>query len=116
MNNKFFFLIVILALSAVFGTGCNAEGHDNLVEISRERQCRANMNTLCTDMANIRDAIGYWIDDQDEIDEYARRSRPLVCPVTGEAYTIDLKEDGYVISCPCGHGSIDTGRRSWTGD
>jgi hypothetical protein len=102
-------LLVLISIS-----GCD-ENSQSLLEISRERQCRANMNTLCTDQANYCDAVGHWAGTNEELDQYARRTRSLTCPVTEELYIIELKDDGYEIRCPGGHGSIDTGCRSWTG-
>lgn len=108
--------LLLLCLMFMLG-GCSRESSAELLNISKERQCRANMNTLCTDQANYRDAMGHWAGTNEELDRYARRPRSLTCPGTGEDYVIDLKEDGgYIITCPAGHGSIDTGSRSWTVD
>lgn len=105
---------LVCLLMAMLLSGCDGDSQ-SLLEISRERQCRANMNTLCTDQANYRDAVGHWAATNEELDQYARRPRSLTCPVTEEPYIIELVDDGYVIRCPGGHGSIVTGRRSWTG-
>ncbi len=108
-------LIIVAAILCLISlSGCSDDSR-SLMEISRERQCRANMNILCTDQANYRDAIGHWAGTNEELDQYTRRSHPLTCPVTEEQYLIELVDDGYVIRCPGGHGSIVTGRRSWTG-
>lgn len=108
--------LLALSLILMFG-GCSRESSAELLNFSRERQCRANMNTLATDQANYRDAMGFWADSNEDLDRYARRPRPLTCPSTREEYTIELKEEGgYTIRCPGNHGSIDTGRRSWTGN
>ncbi|OPL19502.1 MAG: hypothetical protein AVO35_10085 [Candidatus Aegiribacteria sp. MLS_C] len=104
--------ILFLSIVPAF-LGCSG-GEGGIVEVSRERQCRANMNTLCTDQANYRDATGRWAGTNEELDRYARRTRPLTCPVSDEQYIIELRDDGYIVRCPCGHGSVDTGRRSWT--
>ena len=74
------------------------------------------MNILCTDQANYCDTNGEWAATIEQLDEYTGRSQPLTCPESGEAYIIELSDSGYVISCPDGHGSINTGRRSWTGE
>ena len=73
------------------------------------------MNTLCTDQANYCDANSEWASDIEQLDQYARRTRSLTCPKSDEEYILELTDRGYVISCPDGHGSIETGRRSWTG-
>lgn len=73
------------------------------------------MNTLCTDQANYCDANDEWASDIEQLNQYARRVRALTCPETGEEYILELSDCGYVISCPAEHGSIETGRRSWTG-
>lgn len=102
----------VIALLSI--AGCDGE-NTSLLDVSRERQCRANMNTLATDQANYRDALGHWAATNRELDQYARRPRSLTCPVNEEQYIIEIKQDGYMIRCPGGHGSIDTGTRSWTG-
>lgn len=104
--------VLLLVILPAF-LACEGE-EGSILDISRERQCRANMNTLCTDQANYRDATGRWAGTNGELDRYARRTGPLTCPVTDEHYIIELKDDGYIVICPCGHGSVDTGRRSWT--
>lgn len=117
-TTRFRLLAALLPLSLMLMfAGCSRESSAELLNISRERQCRAKMNTLATDQANYRDALGYWAGSNEELNRYARRPRSLTCPATAEEYTIELKEEGgYIISCPESHGSIDTGRRSWTGD
>ena len=78
-------------------------------------QCRANMNTLSSDMAMFRVTTGSWTDDTGSLDSSAGRSVPLVCPECGAPYAISLHEQGYVLSCPgANHGSIDTGRQDWS--
>lgn len=103
-------IIFLIAFSA-----CNGSDSESINEISKRRQCRANMNTICTDQANFCDATGEWASDMEQLDEYARRPRSLTCPESGEGYILEQSDSGYVISCPAGHGSINTGRRSWTG-
>ncbi len=102
--------MVLIAFSA-----CSGDGSESLDEISKRRQCRANLNTICTDQARYCDAQGEWASDLEQLDQYARRVRPLVCPQNGEEYILELSNSGYLIRCPAEHGSIDTGRRSWTG-
>lgn len=106
--------IALLFVIAQLLAGCDGEEPANLLEISRRRQCRANLNALATDQAMFRDTYGRWAAGQEELDQFVGRLRPLSCPVTGELYIYELKEDGYIISCPAGHGSIDTGGRCWT--
>ncbi len=78
-------------------------------------QCRANMNTLSSDMAMFRVTTGFWTDDIVSLDSSAGRSVPLVCPECGEPYGITIHEQGYVLSCPGSlHGSIDTGTQDWS--
>ena len=108
-------MITAVAIIIISFSGCNGNDYESISEISKRRQCRANMNTLCTDQANYCDANGEWAQDLQHLDEYARRARPLTCPETGEEYILELSECGYKISCPAEHGSIETGRRSWTG-
>jgi hypothetical protein len=107
-------IILAVLLLTLLGS-CNGNASETLGEISIRRQCRANMNTLCTDQANYCDANGEWASDIDKLDEHARRANPLRCPETDEEYLMELTECGYIISCPAGHGSINTGRVSWTG-
>ncbi len=77
-------------------------------------QCRANMNTLSSDMAMFRVTTGFWTDDMRSLDSSAGRSVQLVCPECGEPYGISLHERGYTLSCPGSrHGSIDTGKQDW---
>jgi len=108
-------MITAVVIIIIGFSGCNGNDTESISEISKRRQCRANMNTLCTDQANYCDANGEWAHDGQLLDEYARRARPLTCPETGEEYILELSDCGYTISCPAGHGSIETGRRSWTG-
>lgn len=103
-------VMILIALCS-----CAGNGSESLDEISKRRQCRANLNTICTDQANYCDAEGEWATDIQQLDEYARRVNPLVCPQNGEEYLLEQSDCGYLILCPAGHGSIDTGRRSWTG-
>ncbi len=95
--------------------GCDGNGLHSLEQVSKTRQCRANLNVLCTDQANYRDELGRWAESIEELDKYAGRTRPLTCPETGEPYEVKILEDGYLVSCPCGHGFVETGRRNWTG-
>ena len=102
--------IAILLLYVVF----ECSGHKKISEISLKRQCHANMNTLCTDQASFRDAEGEWAGSITELDEFAGRIWPLQCPGTREEYIMEQTDEGYRLSCPSGHGSIETGQRSWT--
>ena len=104
------------ALIIIILCGCGGNGSESLSEISKRRQCRAHMNTLCTDQASYCDAVGEWAQDLDQLNQFARRTRPLICPESGEEYILEVSNCGYVVSCPAGHGSIDTGRISWTGE
>lgn len=106
---------VIAALVLVMLSGCNGNGYNDIREISTRRQCRANMNTLCTDQAKYRDTYGEWAVTIEQLDQDARRIGSLVCPENDEEYLLESSDSGYVLSCPAGHGSIDTGTRSWTG-
>jgi hypothetical protein len=79
-------------------------------------QCRARMNVLSTDMVQFRASRGRWATTLDEVDAFAGRAEPLVCPSTGEEYVLEPRDDGYVLRCPGGlHGSVDTGRPDWGG-
>ncbi len=116
MNRKSIILrIAVTALIIIAFSACSGNGSESFNEISKRRQCRANLNTLSTDQANYCDAQGEWASEVEQLDQYARRPRPLTCPESGEGYILELSDSGYSISCPAGHGSIDTGRRSWTG-
>ena len=108
-------LKLIFPLSiALLLSSCSGEG-GSIRETSIIRQCRANMNSLCTDQASFANTNGRWATSPEELDESSGRLWPLECPVSHAGYTltIDHTGDSYVISCPEGHGSIDTGRRSW---
>ena len=107
--------ITAAASMLIIFSGCGGSGSGGINEISKIRQCRANMNTICTDQANYCDAYGEWATDIQQLDQYARRTGSLKCPESGEEYILQESDSGYVISCTAGHGSIDTGRRSWTG-
>lgn len=73
------------------------------------------MNILCTDQATYCDVNSKWAETIEQLDECAGRPQTLTCPESGEEYLLESSDSGYVISCPAGHGSIHTGRRSWTG-
>jgi hypothetical protein len=109
-------LLRLLSLSAILvalSCGDGAEG-GSLSEISGTRQCRANLNTLCTEMAVYRDQHGEWAASPGQLDSVSGRARPLACPESGLEYIITTDDEGgYLIECPSGHGSILTGRRSW---
>ncbi len=107
--------IAATALILIMFSGCSGNGSESINEISKRRQCRANLNTLCTDQANYCDAYGEWASDIEQLNQYARRTRSLTCPESGEEYILQESDSGYMITCPAGHGSIETGRRSWTG-
>lgn len=107
--------IAACTLSVIIFSGCGGSDSESISDISKRRQCRANMNTLCTDQASYCDANGEWAPDMEQLNQFARRTRPLICPEIGEEYILELSDCGYVISCPAEHGSIETGRRSWTG-
>ncbi|MBD3278455.1 MAG: hypothetical protein GF388_09160 [Candidatus Aegiribacteria sp.] len=107
-------IAAVLVLILMLFQSCNGEAAGKLMELSKERQCRANLNTLCTDQANYRDATGEWATDISQLDEFARRTVPLCCPSCGEEYVLEEKDDGYILYCPAEHGTIDTGRRCWT--
>lgn len=99
----------LLSIALAFSMGC-METPDAM-----RNQCRANMNTLSSDMAMFRVTTGFWTDDAASLDSSAGRSVPLVCPECGLPYGISLHERGYVLSCPGNsHGSIDTGRQDWS--
>jgi len=74
------------------------------------------MNTLCTNQATFAIVHGNWAATTEELDETSGRIWPLSCPETGDSYINELRDSGdsYIISCPAGHGSIETGRRSWS--
>lgn len=77
-------------------------------------QCRANMNTLSSDMALFRVTTGYWAEGVARLDSMAGRRESLKCPVCETPYEVDLHADGYFLSCPgAGHGMIDTGTPDW---
>ncbi|MCK5117804.1 MAG: hypothetical protein KAR44_14500 [Candidatus Aegiribacteria sp.] len=107
--------IAPIAFLTIIFCGCGGNGTESLSEISRRRQCRASLNTLCTDQATYCDANGDWAPNLDLLNHFARRTRPLTCPESGEEFILESSDYGYVLSCPAGHGSIDTGSRSWTG-
>ena len=116
MNRKSLILrIVSASFVIILFTACSGSDSESLREISKRRTCRANMNILCTDQANYCDANGEWAETIEQLDESAGRLQTLKCPESGEEYLLEQSESGYVITCPAGHGSIDTGRRSWTG-
>lgn len=78
-------------------------------------QCRANMNTLSSDMAMFRVTTGSWTDDTGSLDSAAGRTVPLVCPECDEPYRVTIHDGGYILSCPgYRHGSIDTGTQDWS--
>lgn len=115
MKNKVIRIIVISTIAILLSyMACDCSSHQKLSEISLRRQCHANMNTLCTDQASYRDANGEWAESVADLDEFAGRIWPLECPETREEYLIEKTDEGYRLSCPSGHGSIETGRRSWT--
>ncbi len=117
MNKKLLILgNAAAALVLITFSACSGSGSESIEEISIRRQCRANMNTICTEQASYCDATGEWASDMEQLDQYARRAGPLTCPVSREEYLLEQSDSGYVIICPAGHGSIDTGRRSWTGE
>ncbi|HOA05660.1 MAG TPA: hypothetical protein PLF04_09105 [Candidatus Fermentibacter daniensis] len=101
---------VILLCAVLLAAGC--EGIRNEAET---RQCRANLNTLSTEQALFRSTFGRWADDIHELDGFAKRTVPLVCPSCGEGYDMEVDPaGGYTLACPCGeHGSIVTGTTSW---
>ncbi len=114
-NNRVIMIIGISAIAIILVfVVCECGSHQKISEISLRRQCHANMNTLCTDQASFRDANGEWAENITELDEFAGRIWPVVCPESGEEYLVEKTEEGYRLSCPSGHGSIETGRRSWT--
>lgn len=102
-------LFIALLLSS-----CSEEG-GSILETSIIRQCRANMNALCTDQASFADVNGRWASSLGELDESSGRLWPLECPDAHEEYDITISADSkdYFITCPAGHGSINTGTRSW---
>jgi hypothetical protein len=94
----------------LLGAGCG----DQLREAARERQCRANLNTLSTDQAMFRNNHGRWATTVEDLDQLAGRTLPLMCPSCLEPYRLALAGDDYLLQCPSGeHGSIQTGTPSW---
>jgi len=85
-----------------------------ILEISTERECRANMNALATDQAMHRTNYGRWAVSIDELDIMIGRQWSLSCPKSCDGYINEELEDGYILTCPNGHGSVNTGTRSWT--
>jgi len=100
----------------MFIPACDGEESESLSVISKRRSCRANLNTICTDQAQYRDAMGQWATSIDQLDQLSQRARPLTCPESGEEYLHEMNDSGYILTCPAGHGSIETGVRSWTGE
>lgn len=91
-------------------SGCG----DRLREISRERQCRANLNILATDQAVFRSTHSRWASTVEELDQAAGRTLTLLCPSCMQPYRLALSGDDYLLECPAGkHGSIQTGTPSW---
>lgn len=98
-------LCFLFSLAAFTGDNC---------EERQKMQCRANMNTLASDLVLYHSLNGDWADDQSILDECAHRPFPLECPACGETYCIEIGEWGYRISCPCGlHGYVEMGKVSW---
>ena len=115
MRNKVIQLLVLSTIAIILSyMACDCDSHQKISEISIRRQCHANMNTLCTDQASFRDATGEWAESVAALDEFAGRIWPLVCSESREEYLIERTDEGYRLLCPSGHGSIETGRRSWT--
>lgn len=115
MRKKVIGIIVISTISIILSfVACDCSSTQKLSEISLRRQCHANMNTICTDQVSFRDATGEWADSIEVLDESAGRIRPMVCPESREEYMMEKTDEGYRLSCPSGHGSIETGERSWT--
>jgi hypothetical protein len=106
----------MLLIGLLVPVSCGSEGEGGGIhEISETRQCRANMNSLSTEMAGYCYCNGDWASSPEQLDCYSGRMRPLTCPQSGLDYVITTDEDdGYIIECPSGHGSISTGRRSWS--
>jgi hypothetical protein len=101
-------LIVISLCLAVLAC---SDDHDRIVD---KESCRANMNTLSTDLIVYHSIYENWPEELTEVDDVVGRSFPLVCPSSGEKYDYVLDDSVYVISCPCGeHGHISLGRPSW---
>ncbi len=93
---------------------CSGGENSRLREIARTRQCRANMNILCTDQAVYHMLHGSWSLSITELDAEADRPVPLVCPADDQEYIMVADSAGYTISCPSGvHGSVATGQPSW---
>lgn len=102
----------IMLLCLVSAASCT-EHAENIREISETRQCRANMNELCTEIATYKNITGEWAGSVDVLDNSSGRMWPLTCPESGLDYIITSDSTGYTIECPSGHGSISTGCRSW---
>jgi len=106
-------LISLSVILVAVSCGDGGEG-GSIREISETRQCRAHMNTLCTEMAVYRDQNGEWAARTEQLDSFSGRTRPITCPGSGLDYIITIDDEGgYLVECPSGHGSISTGRRSW---
>lgn len=109
-------LCSVILLPLLLLIACDsAEDSKSILEISIERECRANMNALATDQAMHRTNYGRWAVSIEELDIMIGRQWTLTCPETEEGYILTPLDDGYILTCPDGHGSVNTGKRSWTG-
>ena len=93
---------------------CGSGENSRLRDVARTRQCRANMNILCTDQAVYHMLHGNWCQSIAELDAEADRPVPLVCPLDDQEYVMAVDSTGYTIACPSGvHGSVNMGQPSW---
>lgn len=109
LRSAVFLLLLLIACDS-------PEDLRSIAEISIERECQANMNVLATDQAMHHTNYGRWAVSMEELNVMVGRLWMLTCPETGEEYILEPLDDGYSIMCPYGHGSVNTGRRSWTGN
>lgn len=103
MRARRMLLLCVLGFVLVL-TSCGGSRQNTVDRLT----CRSQMSTLASQ------EVIYFAQHERYTASASELGMDLTCPECGESYTITADGDHYTIECPCGHGSIDDGIRSWT--
>lgn len=111
-------ILVVLLLPMILGVflcggaaliGLATPRFTDVSESAKMSSCRANMRTLASQ------EVIYYAEHDCYTESLAELGMSgIVCPECGQSYRVTVSGDDLTIECPCGHGSIENGRASWS--
>ena len=111
-------ILVVLFIPMILGVflcggaaliGIAVPKYSDVSESAKMNACRANMRTLASQ------EVIYFAEHDCYTESLAELGMSgIVCSECSQSYRITVRGDDLTIECPCGHGSIENGRASWS--